>query len=106
MKTLKTLAILLLINFFAKSQTKKYYIPIPNSSKYWVFESLDDNKRVGIIVGDTLWLNKNIKELKGVKDGVFELRYLTYKGKIYRYSYLFLDPAYFWSGKKKGIELY
>lgn len=108
MKTLKTISLLLLIitalHAIARAQT--YKVKIPGADKHWIFNSLDDNKRVAILVKDTLWINKPIEEIKGVKEAVFELRYLMYKGKIYRYSYLFFDPSYFWSGKKKGVELW
>ena len=83
-----------------------YKVNIPNTDKAWVFESLDDNKRVAIIVGDTLWVHKPFEEIKGIKEASFELRYLNYKGKVYRYSRLFFDPSYFWTKHKKGIAIW
>lgn len=137
MKTLKTIAILLLIitalHAIARAQDKyklvETMLPCPDYKggsiqcavwhgtridtvwniskvKNGLFSSLDDNKRVAILVGDTLWVNKKFEEIKGVKEAVFELRYLRYKNKVYRYSYLYFDYGYFWTQHKKGKELW
>lgn len=92
--------------YFGGLNVSTYKVHIPNSTKNWIFQSLDDNKRVALIVKDTLWVNRPFDEIKDVKEAVFELRYLRYKGKVYRYSRLFFDPSYFWTRYKKGIVLW
>jgi len=106
MNKLKTLAILLFIITALNAKAQTYKVPIEGTNKAWIFESLDDNKRVALLVNDTLWVNRPFKEIEGSKVAVFELRYLRYKNKVYRYSYLYFDKGYFWTQNKKGKEIW
>lgn len=116
MKTLKTIAILLLIitalHAIAKAQkttkTGKGKSAIHfgglNIPSYKLSTSLDDNKRVALLVGDTLYVNKP-DSIKIVEQS-HELRYLNRNGRTYRYQYAFYDKGYFWTQNKKGKEIW
>jgi hypothetical protein len=81
--------------------SKTYRISIPGySDKVWIFNSLDDDKRVATLHKDTLFIHKLIEPFKSIKEQSHELRYLSYKGVIYRYQFAYFDRAYFHANRK------
>ncbi len=105
MKSLKTIAILLLILAFVQiSKGQTYKVAIPNTGKHWIFQNLDDNPKIATLHKDTLFIHKRIKPFDEIKEQSMELRYLNYKNVIYRYQFAFYDPAYMY-GKLKGTQI-
>jgi len=105
MKTLKIIFLILLLvtAMHAISKGQTYKVPIPNTDSVWLFQSLDDNKKVFTLVGDSLFIHKKIDEK--IKEQLKELRYLRWKNKVYRYTFAVYDYAYF-HGNRKGVEIW
>lgn len=100
--TLTTLILSLSLSVYAQ----EYRVPIPNSNLHWKFSSLDDNKRVGILVGDTLFVNKEIKPFTDIKEQINTTRSVTYNNRSYVFKVFVFDKAYVYSKKKKGLSIW
>lgn len=63
-------------------------------------------KPMATLRNDTLWVHGKLD--KDIRYNHFQLRYITIKGKVYRYKIAFQDPSMFWSeynGRKNKKEI-